>query len=92
MGSKLVYRALNQSLFVFFKYILKIYTFKPGYYCRTSPVDECTFCITFSFKAEGYTESTLIHRGCMAVISGLDLCFVTVYTKLIFAFCSVRYP
>ena len=33
---------------------------KPGYYCRTSPVDECSFCITFSFTAEGYTESTLM--------------------------------
>ena len=38
-------------------------------YCRTSPVDECTFCITFSFKAEGCTESTLIHKGCPVVIS-----------------------
>ena len=38
-------------------------SFKPRYHCRSSPVDECTFCITFSFKAEGYTESTLIHRG-----------------------------
>ena len=26
------------------------------------PVDECTFCITLSFTAEGYTESTLMHR------------------------------
>ena len=25
------------------------------------PVDDCTFCLTFSFKAEGYTENTLIH-------------------------------
>ena len=41
----------------------------PGYYCQTPHVDECTFCITFSFKAEGYTESTLTHRGCPAVIS-----------------------
>ena len=26
---------------------------------------------TFSFKAEGYTESTLIHRGCPVVISNV---------------------
>ena len=28
----------------------------------SSPVDKCTFCITVSFKAEGHTESALIHR------------------------------
>ena len=39
-------------------------------------MDECTFCITFSFTAEGYTESTLIHRGCPAVISRLDTCIL----------------
>ena len=37
------------------------------------PADECTFCITFSFKTECYAESTLIHRGCLTVISRLDL-------------------
>ena len=38
----------------------------PGYYCRTYPVDE-------SFKAEGYTENALIHSGCPAVYSGLQI-------------------
>ena len=42
--------------------------YNPEYYNQTSTVDECTFCITFSFKAEGYTESALIHSGCLAVI------------------------
>ena len=32
---------------------------KLEYYCRTSPVDECTFCI----QAEGYTESKLNPQG-----------------------------
>ena len=45
------------------------------------PVDECTFCITFSFKAEGYTglESTLNHKGCLVVIFRLGhvVLFVT---------------
>ena len=48
------------------------YITKTRYYCWASLLDECTFCITFSFKAEGYTESTLIHMGCPAVIFRLD--------------------
>ena len=31
-------------------------------YCRTSPVDECTFCITLGFKAEDCKGRTLNHR------------------------------
>ena len=35
------------------------------------PVDECTFCITFSFTAESYTETT--HpQGCPTVIFRLE--------------------
>ena len=45
----------------------------PGHYCWTSPVDECNFCITFSFKT---TEGTLTHRGCPAVIFSLDICLM----------------
>ena len=52
------------------KAILRVDPSSCGYYCWTSPVDECTFCITFSL---GYTESTLIHRWCPAVISRLVL-------------------
>ena len=29
---------------------------------RKSLVDECTFCITFSYKDEAYTESALMYR------------------------------
>ena len=47
---------------------------KPGYYCWTFNLDECTFCITFSFK--GYTESTLTHRGCPEIISRLGKYFL----------------
>ena len=32
-------------------------------------MDEFTFCITFSFNAEGYTESTLILKGDRLVAS-----------------------
>ena len=53
------------------------WVYKPEYYCQTSPVDKCTFCITFSFKSDGYTESTLIHRGCPAVMFRLGVVSVT---------------
>ena len=46
--------------------------FKPEYYCRTSSVDECTFCIIFS-----RTESALIHRGCPALIFWLGFIIPT---------------
>ena len=36
---------------------------KPRILLLDIPVDECTFCITFSFKAEGYTESELTFTG-----------------------------
>ena len=39
--------------------------------CKGSLVDECTFCL--SCKAEGYTESTLIHKGCTKLICRLIL-------------------
>ena len=55
---------------------------KPEYCCWTSPVDECTFCITISFKGEGYTENTLIHRWA-AVISRLNV----VFSLLLFRWC-----
>ena len=45
-------------------------------------MDECTFCITVSFKAEGYTESTLIHRGCPAVIFRIESSFVYFYRMM----------
>ena len=45
--------------------------FKARYYCRACPVDEFTF---LTFKAEGYTESALIRRGCPAVIFMLVHC------------------
>ena len=48
---------------------------KLGYYCQTFPVDECTYCITFRFKAEGYTEGILIHRRCLALIFRLVIYF-----------------
>ena len=45
-------------------------------------MDECTFCITFGFKAEGYTESTLIHRGCPALISKIVKLRKTTHNKV----------
>ena len=40
---------------------------KSEYYYWRSPVDEYTFCITFSSKVESYTDGILIHRGCPTV-------------------------
>ena len=77
--------------------ILFWYMTKLGYYYQTSPVGECTFCITFIFKAEDYTERALIHRGCLAVISWLEnkklctktllhrWCFIVKYCLIIFS-------
>ena len=59
--------AYTETIWLLYMEIIYVPSFAE-HYCRTSPVDECTFCITFSFKAEDYTESTLIHRGCLVVI------------------------
>ena len=60
------------------------------------PVDECTFCITFSFKAEGYTESTLIHRGCLATMSRLVLSnsvpYIPVYMDCVLPYKGIHSP
>ena len=49
---------------------------KPGYYCRTSSADECTFCLTFNFEAEGKLKVIKkVHSSTGNVGSNIQACF-----------------
>ena len=77
-----------QQPFFFFRINNTMY--KPGYYCPTSLVDECIFCITFSFKAKlkvyrKYTHSHVMSDSNIQVWCKKINNFTEILLEIIFA-------